>query len=298
MSDRALVRVGPRREGPRGLAPARRRPGPGASARRSAPTPGEFGGFYESRNDVHFPFTTSGLVPAPRAAREGAGAGRAARGSRMRMRRADRRLCRSIEMRPKLSARAALAGLALAVPLALGFVAPAAAGSVEDDWHDFAFHRCAEPVMRNAQIVTGDLTALPALDANRIDIRSNGIAWTNGSGKPILVHMEHVAGAETYVGCRVAFPITTSTTVPMDVSTAIARFEDWIENNIDNRTFRDVACSFGDNRIYARKIKTRSETRPGVNVSIVIEAGSGGSFLFFAAVEEPVGVGECINSSG
>ena len=202
-------------------------------------------------------------------------------------------------MRPDLfgTARRALRGLALALPLA-AVAAPAAAGQLEDDWFEFAFHRCAEPIMRNAAIVTGGLYQMSALNANRIDVRSNGIAWISNTQLPILVHMEHVAGADTFKGCRVAFPITTATTVPIDIPVAIDKFETWIENNTDNRTFRDVACPFGDNRTYARKIKTRGETRPGVNVSIVIEAGVGNAFLFFAAVEEPVGVGECINSSG
>lgn len=207
-------------------------------------------------------------------------------------------------MRPELfgTARAGLRRLALALSVAgaaaLGLATPAAAGQIEDDWYEFAFARCAEPVMRAAQIVTGSLVKLPALTASRIDVRSAGIAWTNASGVPILVHMEHQAGTETYLGCRVAFPLSTATTVPIDVAAAISSFESWIENNTDNRTFRDVACPFGDNRIYARKIKTRGETRPGVNVSIVIEAGAGNAFLFFAAVEEPIGVGECINGSG
>ena len=248
---------------------------------------------------VNFSFTMSGSRPGRRPEREGSVAGRAAGASRVRKRRGSRRQYRSNEMRPDLigTARLALRGLVVALPLAaLG--APALAGETENDWYEFAFHRCAEPIMRNAGIVTGDLVAMDPLEANRIDVRSNGIAWEAAGIVPILVHMEHVAGSETYKGCRVAFPISTVTTVPIDIAEAISKFETWIENNTDNRTFRDVACPFGDNRTYARKIKTRGETRPGVNVSIVIEAGAGNAFLFFAAVEEPVGVGECINSSG
>ena len=186
--------------------------------------------------------------------------------------------------------------LGLVAAASLG-AAPASAGLLEDQWVDFAFHRCTEPVIRNAQIVTGDLVEMSAIEANRIDIRSDGVGWQSPDGRLILVNMEHDDGTQTYRGCRVAFPISTATTVPVDVSAVIASFEQWIEQNTTTRTFRDVECNFGT-RTYARKIKTRGQTREGVNVSIVIEAGVNDSFLFFAAVEEPVGVGECINESG
>ncbi len=184
---------------------------------------------------------------------------------------------------------------ALAAGLAL-FAAPAFAGQIEEEWQELAFHRCAEPVMRNALLVTGNMWQLPAEDALKIDFRSDGQAWRQYYEPLLLINMQHHTDAGTYRGCRVDFDMTGRTQVPVDVNEIVKDFEAWIESNVDNRAFRDVPCAFGD-RDYARKIKTRTEVRPGVHLSIIIEAGRDRSFLFFAAVEEPAGTGECINES-
>lgn len=184
---------------------------------------------------------------------------------------------------------------ALAAALAL-LAAPAFAGELEERWRDLAFNRCAEPIMRNAELVTGNMWQLPAEDALRIDFRSGGQAWRQYYEPLLLINMQHRTALGAYRGCRVDFDMTDRTRVPADMGEIVEEFEDWIEDNVDNRAFRDVPCAFGD-RLYARKIKTRTEVRPGVHLSIVIEIGHDRSFVFFAAVEEPLGTGECINES-
>ncbi len=186
-------------------------------------------------------------------------------------------------------------GAALVALLALA-AAPVHAGETEQGWREFAFTRCAEPIMRNAQLVTGDTWQLPPEDALKVDFRSDGLVWRQYYEPLLLINMRHSTDGVVYRGCRVDFDMTGRTQVPVDVQEIIDDFERWIEENVDNLAFRDVPCVFGD-RLYARKIKTRTEVRPGVHLSIVIEVGQDRSFLFFAAVEEPVGAGECINDS-
>lgn len=185
----------------------------------------------------------------------------------------------------------ALAGLCAAFA-----PATARAGYVEDEWFNYAMDRCATPVMNSQPLVTDELTKLPELEANRIDLRSQGDVWTSPAGWIRLIPMIVTIDGESFRGCRIGYPDEIWTSVNFNITQLRDKFESWIANNASNRQFRDIDCQFGP-RVFARKIKTRDEVRPGVQVSIVMEIGQNDSFVFFAAVEEPVGVGECLNES-
>lgn len=193
----------------------------------------------------------------------------------------------------RVVAPALLALCAAAATLAPG---SARAGYVEDEWFNYAMDRCTTPVMNGQPLVTDGLTKLSTLEANRIDIRSGGDVWTSPAGWIRVIPMTVQIDGEAFRGCRIGYPDEIWTSVNFNITQLRDKFESWIANNVSNRQFRDIDCQFGP-RVYARKIKTRSEVRPGVQVSIVMEIGQNDSFVFFAAVEEPVGVGECLNES-
>ncbi len=179
----------------------------------------------------------------------------------------------------------------LAAAAALPCAATAATTGLEQPWAELSMRRCAEPMLAQAGLGTDGLSPLPEAEAMMVDFRSAGRVW-RGTGPLLLIHMEHAAGAEVYAGCRVDFAGRAEGGPPLDVPAAISAFEAWVAASLDSRRFADVTCVQGP-RLYARRIRTAAEVRPGVHVAIVVEAGVGGSFLFFAAVEEPVGAGGC-----
>lgn len=197
---------------------------------------------------------------------------------------------------PHRPARAAGLLLALVGVCALLVPAAARAENGEDEWFSYAMDRCATPMMSAKPLVIDGLTKLSTEEANRIDLRSQGDVWTSPAGWLRLIPMTVNIKGETFRGCRIGYPDETWTSVNLNITELRDKFESWIANNVSNREFRDIDCQFGP-RVYARKIKTRDDVRPGVQVSIVMEIGQNDSFVFFAAVEEPVGVGECLNES-
>ncbi len=203
---------------------------------------------------------------------------------------------RILAILPRRRAPGLLALCALAAGLGAFIPGSARAGYVEDEWFNYAMDRCATPIMNAQPLVTDGLTKLSTLEANRIDVRSGGDVWTSPAGWIRVIPMTVEIEGETFKGCRIGYPDEIWTSVNFNITQLRDKFESWIANNVSNREFRDIDCQFGA-RVYARKIKTRSEVRPGVQVSIVMEIGENDSFVFFAAVEEPVGVGECLNES-
>ncbi len=185
--------------------------------------------------------------------------------------------------------RAMLLAMAAAGPCA----AAAAPTGLEGPWAEFSLQRCAEPMIAEAELETEGLSPLPEAEALAVDFRSAGRVWRGAEAPLLLIHLEHRADREVFAGCRVDFEAQGAGGPPLDVPAAIAAFEAWVAASLDSRRFSDVTCVQGP-RLYARKIRTAAEVRPGVHVAIVVEAGVGGSFLFFAAVEEPAGAGGCL----
>ncbi|MDF2232783.1 hypothetical protein P2H44_09480 [Albimonas sp. CAU 1670] len=193
-------------------------------------------------------------------------------------------------------------GLSLLRPVLAALVLFAAsvealAGPVEDDWSDLALTRCAQAMIDAQDADESGLAPLDPLTAELIDVRSAGLAWAGATGAVRLAHMQHAAGGRIYVGCRVAFtpaadPLAPPS-VPVSIPDAIAAFEAWFAAAQVEHAFLDIHCPTGP-RSYARKIKTRDLAPEEVQVSVVFEVGPDADWIFFAAVEEPLGQGECL----
>lgn len=193
--------------------------------------------------------------------------------------------------------RLRLLGPALTALFFLAASVEALAGPVEDAWSDLAFVRCADAMIETQSVDASSLAPIDASAASRIDVRSAGRAWRDATGELRLAHMEHEVDGRAYVGCRVAFAPQADPLAPpsvlISVPDAIAAFESWLAEAREIHAFLDIHCPTGD-RLYARKIKTRDLVPEEVQVSVVFEVGPEGDWIFFAAVEEPLGQGECL----
>ena len=173
----------------------------------------------------------------------------------------------------------------------------ALAGPVEDDWSDLALTRCAQAMIEAQDADESGLAPLDPPAASLIDVRSNGLGWSGATGQVQLAHMEHAVAGAVFTGCRVAFapaadPLAPPS-VPVSIPAAIAAFESWLAEARAEHAFLDIHCPTGP-RSYARKIKTRDLVPAEVQVSVIFEVGPEADWIFFAAVEEPLGQGECM----
>ncbi len=185
----------------------------------------------------------------------------------------------------------------LAALLVIAASAEALAGPVEDDWRDLALSRCAQAMIEAQDADETGLAPIDPLAAALIDVRSNGLAWSGATGQVRLAHMEHAVAGSVFTGCRVAFTPSADPlappSVPVSVPDAIAAFESWLAEAQVEHAFLDIHCPTGP-RSYARKIKTRDLVPAEVQVSVIFEVGPEADWIFFAAVEEPLGQGECM----
>ena len=177
-------------------------------------------------------------------------------------------------------------------------LADPAEGGADADWAELALTRCAQAMIDHQAPDAAELTPLDAAEALRVDIRSAGAGWEGASGQVRLAHMQHQADGRDYVGCRVDFtpladPLAPAP-VPIDVPAAIAAFQTWLEGAREQHAFIVMSCPSSP-RAYAIKAKTRDLVPQDVQVSVVFEVGLDGAFVFFAAVEEPPGQGECLD---
>ncbi|SFI29479.1 hypothetical protein [Albimonas pacifica] len=199
--------------------------------------------------------------------------------------------------RPARPAAPRLLRPVLAALLLFAASAEALAGPVEDDWSDLALTRCAQAMIETQDADENGLAPLDPLSASRIDVRSNGLAWSGATGQVQLAHMEHAVAGAVFTGCRVAFAPSADPlappSVPVSVPDAIAAFESWLAAAQADHAFLDIHCPAGP-RSYARKIKTRDLVPAEVQVSVIFEVGPAADWIFFAAVEEPLGQGECL----
>ncbi len=199
--------------------------------------------------------------------------------------------------RPARPGGARLLRPVIAALLVLAASVEALAGPVEDDWSDLALIRCAQAMIETQDADETGLAPLDPQAASLIDVRSEGLAWSGATGEVRLAHMQHAVGGEVFTGCRVAFRPSSDPlappSVPLAVAQAISAFEAWFAEAQAEHAFLDIHCPTGP-RSYARKIKTRDLVPAEVQVSVVFEVGPAGDWMFFAAVEEPLGQGECM----